>query len=133
MMIRLRPHHLLCIQGFHGEGYSPEFASRLATLAAAVTAVPGLPVAIADGPDDICDAFPHRTGRECGLDASGGIGVRELDAGVLEALGFPAGAVTSIAAVAGILAGNPMAKASVDALCAGCRWRSVCGRFPGGD
>lgn len=51
-MIRLRPHHLLCVLTYAGRGYTPRFTSSMDDLIQRLGR--GEEVAIVDGPDDIC-------------------------------------------------------------------------------
>jgi hypothetical protein len=51
-MIRLRPHHLLCMLTYAGRGYTPRFTSGMDDLIARLGA--GEEITIVDGPDDIC-------------------------------------------------------------------------------
>ncbi len=56
-MLRLRPHHLLCMLTFAGEGYTPAFTEnfqRIAELIAGHVAAGPETVMIVDGPDDVC-------------------------------------------------------------------------------
>lgn len=49
--MRLRPHHLLCLLTYKGEGYSPEFVANFDRIAREITAGS---VEIVSGPDDVC-------------------------------------------------------------------------------
>ena len=51
-MIRLRPHHLLCLQTYIGKGYSAEFVAGYERIVTRLNA--GEEVEIIEGPDDIC-------------------------------------------------------------------------------
>ena len=61
-MIRLRPHHLLCLLTYKGEGYSPEFIANFDRLIRQLAAGHE-PVEIVSGPDDIC--APLVAGGDC--------------------------------------------------------------------
>lgn len=52
-MVRLRPHHLLCILTFAGKGYSPGFVQNLQQVVDRIAHTDD-PILIVDGPDDIC-------------------------------------------------------------------------------
>lgn len=52
-MIRLRPHHLLCMLTYKGEGYSQEFVQNFDRLTRQLAAS-GEPVEVVSGPDDVC-------------------------------------------------------------------------------
>lgn len=84
-MIRLRPHHLLCIRGFRGKGYSEAFIRNMSEIVANLNEAAGqtdateyredygltsnpacrgdssLNVMIVFGADDICRCCPHLT------------------------------------------------------------------------
>ena len=51
-MVRLRPHHLLCMLTFVGKGYSPEFVANFEEIVKRVAKEKI--VQIVEGPDDIC-------------------------------------------------------------------------------
>jgi len=51
-MIRLRPHHLLCMLTYAGRGYTPRFTSGMDDLMARLGA--GEEIILVEGPDDIC-------------------------------------------------------------------------------
>jgi len=51
-MIRLRPHHLLCMLTYAGRGYTPRFTSGMDDLIARLGG--GAEILLVEGPDDIC-------------------------------------------------------------------------------
>src|SRR5260221_2372058 len=51
-MIRLRPHHLLCMLTYAGRGYTPRFTSGMDDLMRRLGS--GEEITLIDGPDDIC-------------------------------------------------------------------------------
>ncbi len=57
-VIRLRPHHLLCLLAFRGEGYSPEFIERAERLQRALLE-DGIVVEVIEGLDDLCTGCPE--------------------------------------------------------------------------
>ncbi len=65
--IRLRGHTLLCLQGFRGEGYSPEFVENMAAVHRTLTDHPEVLVEVLDSPDAVCGACPHRRPIGCTL------------------------------------------------------------------
>jgi len=73
MTIRLRAHHLLCVLTFKGKGYSPAFVGNYQQIVTRLNQ--GEPVALVEGPDDICkpmldDRHAHcRTSRVTRRDA----------------------------------------------------------------
>jgi len=62
MTVRLRPHHLLCMLTFSGEGYTPAFVDNFARVLKRLNA--GEAIEVVDGIDDICqpmlgETYPH--------------------------------------------------------------------------
>ncbi len=126
MTVRLRPHHLLCLLTYVGEGYSAAFTANLTAVAARLSA--GEEAEIVHGPDDVCapllaDAEPH-----C-HDAD----VADRDRRALEDVaGFLGGSIA-------VGARMTLHGARVDALraafaagtirmaCGGCAWSDLCG------
>jgi uncharacterized protein len=63
--IQLRGHHLLCLFGFRGEGYSAEFVGNLAEIQQRLWRTPEQAVRLVDGDDDVCRACPQCSGESC--------------------------------------------------------------------
>lgn len=64
-IVRLRGHHILCLLGFRGLGYSDEFVENMARVHARVFSDKAL-VEIVAGADSICDACPRLANGKCG-------------------------------------------------------------------
>jgi hypothetical protein len=138
-MIRLRPHHLLCMLTYAGRGYTPRFTSGMDDLIRRLGS--GEEITVIDGPDDICAPWlgevscnpesrqphchePRITGRDqraaadisalLGQEITSGSRLR-LDAELLQRLrqAFQAG---------GIRSG-----------CQGCEWKDFCDALSAGD
>ena len=85
--MKLRPHHLLCVQKYTGNGYDDAFAAGMDALIRRLAARPDTAVTLVEGRDDLCASCPHMAGNRC----SSGEKVNRLDRGVLETCGFSAG------------------------------------------
>lgn len=55
----LRAHHLLCLLGFRGEGYSDDFAFNMSQVLLELRDSPLSMIQIATSPDCICELCPH--------------------------------------------------------------------------
>ena len=66
-MIRIRAHTLLCLQGFRGKGYSPEFVRNLSKIHGTLFENPETWVEVVDMPDAVCGACPHQEVSGCAL------------------------------------------------------------------
>jgi hypothetical protein len=91
-MIRLRGHTLLCLQGFRGEGYSPEFVANLAAIHRALAADPDQWVDVFDRPDGVCQACPNLSAQGCRLNGDRSeADMQAQDRAVLSRVGCRAG------------------------------------------
>ena len=63
-MIRLRGHHLLCIQGFQGYGYSEEFLENMKKIHKKIISNEEN-IQLVTGPDDICKSCPNLNNDKC--------------------------------------------------------------------
>lgn len=123
--LSIRGHTLLCLQGFRGEGYSPDFVENMAAIHRAVTDDPARTVRVIAEPDAICGACPHLR-REalpgCTLNGAGSEpDMRAQDRDVLGRLGLQAGTVLPwrdvLARIRRQVKGSDLAQ-----ICGSCRW-----------
>ncbi len=128
--IRLRAHHLGCVQGFAGHGYDAPFTARLRAIALSLRNGLSTPIVLVDGIDDVCDACPHRDGTSCAKDAGADARVRSHDAAFCKALGLPAQGHVTIADVSGRIVRDPSTRRAIRDACSGCPWTGACLFFP---
>ena len=64
-MIRLRPHHLLCTQGYSGEGYNESFVAHMNEVVEQLRNVPGTKITLTFSTDTLCSCCPHKEGKTC--------------------------------------------------------------------
>ena len=120
--MRLRGHHLLCLHGFRGEGYSPEFVANMYLVRDRLRVSPALDVELLASPDDICAACPHLCGNACiRKDEGSEERMREKDLAVLSRLGFSPGDEVPSRALFGRVA-EVFGDGEIGDLCSSCRW-----------
>ena len=120
--IRLRGHTLLCLQGFRGEGYSPDFTDNLASIHRSLSENPDQPVELVDQPDTVCGACPHRAPAGCTLNGKGSeAGMQAQDRNVMARLGLANGSVVSwrevLERIRVAIKGSDLSN-----ICGQCRW-----------
>ena len=88
-IIKLRPHHLLCTQGYSGKGYSDDFVSNMDNVTKKLRSDPNALVEIVFSTDILCNDCPSKlSGGTCISEDKvlrfdkGVINVLELDEGV---------------------------------------------------
>ncbi|MBI2830345.1 MAG: DUF1284 domain-containing protein [Chloroflexi bacterium] len=94
--VKIRGHHLLCLLGFRGLGYSPEFTEALAEIVQKLRSNTSLPITVVTECDVICVSCPHHKEDQCRKkEDSFDRKVRARDAEVLERLSFKPGERTT--------------------------------------
>ena len=120
--MHLRAHHLLCLLGFRGMGYSPQFVENLSAVVRNLGGAPDTAVVLVEGADAVCAACPHldTEGRDC----AHGTGPRGKDQAVLAHLGARAGESRPWSEWQRRVAAAFDAGAQ-ERVCGGCRWLSL--------
>jgi len=119
--VRLRHHHLACMQNFVGKGYDEDFVTNM-RLVIATLGEPGTVIHLSVGCDDICSCCPNRTGAVCCDEIS----VIGKDRSVARFLGIPERTEVD-AAVALDRAKERMQELDdIRSLCGECDWADLC-------
>ncbi len=93
-VIEIRAHHLLCILGFCGLGYSEEFVANLKKIITVFRADESREVILIHQCDDVCKYCPHNIGGSCQKNNSfAENSPTTMDLNLLEKLGISSGAV----------------------------------------
>jgi hypothetical protein len=85
--VPIRAHHLLCLQGFQGYGYSQKFLDHLSEIVDKITNNSQLFLEITNYPDVICDQCPNLSDFQCNLPVGEKV-IREMDKLVIKKLGI---------------------------------------------
>jgi len=118
--VRIRAHNLLCIQGFVGEGYSPDFVANMTRVVASLHAA--AEVTVVDRPDVLCEACPNLAGDGCALHGAGTErGIVAQDRDVMHRLGIAAGETLPWGEVLRRIRAA-VAPGDLDTICGTCPW-----------
>ncbi|RJO67889.1 MAG: DUF1284 domain-containing protein [Myxococcales bacterium] len=117
--MRLRPHHLLCLFAYRGQGYNRAFIQRMDALQQAY--LEGEAATIETAFDDVCAACPYNGGDRCANPE--GAPPERIDRAIAGALGLAEGAAITATEVRARLAA--LAPEAKDALCEGCSWKEA--------
>jgi uncharacterized protein len=117
MTIKLRGHHLLCLLGYRGMGYSEDFCLNMTEIYETLRTKPETKIVIVSGPDDVCRAYPSDKPNHC----NGAVHIQ--DTAVLNRLGLEPGYEGSWHAVCSLVAEH-VAPADISQLCSSCPWES---------
>ena len=120
--VDLRAHMALCLLGFRGSGYSPEFVDAMQALQDRLRADESQRVRLVAEPDRLCDACPNLAAGGCTL---GGpdheAHMRSHDETVLERLGLRAGEALAWGEVLERIRGS-IRGADLTEICTTCPW-----------
>ena len=120
--LRLRPHHLLCLQTFVGHGYSEEFVRHMTLVKNRLTADPHTPIVLVKGADELCAHCPNCVDGQCTSENPA-----LFDRLVSERLtGERLTAQTAPAPLSGIPDSLQISEVLLDACCPGCEWKKLC-------
>ncbi len=120
--VRIRGHHVICLQFFHGEGYSAEFAMNLFRVIDSLTQ--GAKGTVVIGPDDVCAACPALKDGHCAQEPDSEEAIRVLDALALEMLELDAGEEFEWGAAT--LSVQRVLERWRALACGGCEWEEAC-------
>lgn len=119
-VLGLRAHNLLCIQGFVGKGYSPEFVANMASVIAQLE--PDTAVTLLVEPDVLCAECPNLVDSGCALHGLGSeLGIATQDRDVLARLGLEEGAVVAWSKILERIREH-IAPDDLDEICGSCPW-----------
>lgn len=118
--MRLRGHNLLCIQGFVGKGYSPEFVDNMTRAVESLD--DAAEVVVIDEPDRLCSACPNLVESGCALHGEGSErGIVHQDRDVMARLGIAAGETLAWGEIVARIR-TRIAPDDLDDICGACPW-----------
>jgi hypothetical protein len=120
MSIKLRPHHLLCTQGYSGKGYDNGFVANMTAITTALRDDPNAMVEIVFSTDAICSRCPRMLGAGLCKDDDK---VRRYDRKVTEYFGLQERSYSYREITREI--NSKMTAAIMDDICSDCSWYPV--------
>lgn len=119
--MRIRAHHLFCMKGFRGKGYSAYFVKHMAFVITSLAK--GESVEVVSGPDEICAACPNAAEGVCTLYGST---VDEMDAYVMSKLRLSPQSRHTADELNALIAQSFRTLHDIEPVCGGCRWTKDC-------
>jgi hypothetical protein len=119
---KLRGHHLLCVHGFQGMGYSPSFVEKMSEIVEQIRDPESdIWLEITIGFDEVCNACPHQGETRCEADEASDMHVKQMDARVIHHLELETDATYRKRWLVRRTA-NMVEPDDLEELCAGCSW-----------
>ena len=128
--IKIRAHHLLCMQGFQGYGYSDAFTEHLGKIVTQFREKPDTRIALTAACDEICSGCPHQVHGRCQMDAESDSRIRAMDTAILTKMQTEPGSCGTIAKMFQQAGQTFPTKASVTDICGDCQWDGICSVQP---
>lgn len=120
-MLRLRPHHGMCIANFVGRGYDEAFTVNMNQTAEALKAEPQQEIWLKAGEDVLCSRCPHCQGQCVTLEK-----VQKLDQAVLTICGLEDGSTVIWQEFEQMVKEKILDSGRFDQICSVCRWYDFC-------
>ena len=117
-MIRLRGHHLFCLLGYRGMGYSKEYVENMTKLHQTLRSHPETHIELVEGPDQLCEKYPNSGEYHC---KDQNIYVR--DAVILEKMGLKIGETLKWQEIEERVK-DFVIPSDIHTVCETCNWRS---------
>lgn len=118
----LRGHHLLCVHGFRGMGYSPEFVVKMRDVVDDIRDdTKKFKIQTVIDLDETCDFCPHKGDGFCNADPDSDVHVRGMDTKVLNHLGLEHRGVYEKDQLVQLVA-EKVNPEDLDHICEGCSW-----------
>ncbi len=119
-IVRIRPHHGLCMRHFEGKGYSAEFVKNMTNVME--TLQEDTPVLLWNGGDVICAQCPNYKDGSCISRDK----VMGYDAAVLNATGLRAGMKIPYGDFQEKIEEFIMKPQKIKEICGACQWAEIC-------
>jgi uncharacterized protein len=117
-MFKLRGHHLFCLLGYRGMGYSEEYVKNMTRLHQTLRENPKIQLQIVEGPDQLCEKYPNSGVYHCK-----DINIYRRDAAILEKLGLTIGQIVNWEEIE-LLIRKSIVPSDIQHVCETCSWRA---------
>ncbi|HEY3361202.1 MAG TPA: DUF1284 domain-containing protein [Methanosarcina sp.] len=123
--LKIRAHHLCCIQGFQGYGYSPAFVANLRAIISEIRAFPSRHLELVSKCDVICASCPSK--KECTTQESViSRRIRNMDLFVMEKLRIKEGTIMKADEAFRLINSQLANESHPEEVCETCKWRQKC-------
>lgn len=123
--MKIRAHHLLCMQGFQGYGYSEEFSENMAEIIKKLDSHPEQRIEITMECDVICSCCPHNIHEKC-KNLIFNWKIKRMDRNVLKKLGLESGIHYNAENIFSLVNERFKTYHDIHEICGNCNWREKC-------
>ncbi|MDR7079253.1 hypothetical protein J2Y03_004311 [Neobacillus niacini] len=117
-MYKLRGHHLFCLLGYRGMGYSEEYVKNMTRLHQTLRENPKTLIQLVNGPDQLCKKYPNTGTYHCQ-----DMNIFDRDAVILEKMGLTIGQILNWEDIESRIK-KFVVPSDIQVICETCSWRS---------
>jgi uncharacterized protein len=117
-MYKLRGHHLFCLLGYRGMGYSQEYVENMTRLHQTLRENPKTLIELVKGPDQLCEKYPNTGDYHC-QDAN----LYERDAVILKRMDLHIGEILKWEDIEARIKRH-VVPTDIQIVCETCHWRT---------
>jgi hypothetical protein len=117
-MYKLRGHHLFCLLGYRGMGYSEDYVENMTRLHQSLRKNPKTLIELVMGPDQLCEKYPNSGEYHCQND-----NIYERDAAILEKMELKIGQILTWEDIESRIKSH-VTRLDLQVVCETCSWRS---------
>ncbi|MFB6465442.1 DUF1284 domain-containing protein [Cytobacillus sp. Hz8] len=117
-MYKLRGHHIFCLLGYRGMGYSQEYVENMTRLHQTLRENPKIWIQLVKGPDQLCEKYPNSGEYHCQNE-----NIHNRDAAILEKLGLKIGQIMQWKDIESLIRKSTV-PTDIQIICESCSWRS---------
>ena len=125
-VMKIRAHHLLCIQGFQGYGYNDVFVDNFIKIVNSIYSNLNGEIKITSTCDDICNYCPHNLKGKCKKIIGSSWVIKKKDKRVMKNLNIAEGILVKAKDILSLV-NNRISKANeAKKICRNCSWKEKC-------
>lgn len=121
-MLKLRPHHILCLTFFEGKGYSSDFVINMGNIHKALKDESKIEITL--GKDAICEKCPNMLDEVCTSQSK----VERYDQKVAEFCELKEGQVLSYGTFKHLAYMRIIGQGELGNICGDCQWHEICSK-----
>ena len=120
-LIKIRAHHLLCLQGFQGYGYNKNFTLGMKEILNVLKSNPSPNIQVVTEADEICGICPNLVDGEC-VDC---LKIKKMDINVIKTISLENNQIITFKKALQII-DKELSLESIKTICEGCVWMDKC-------
>lgn len=125
-ILKIRAHHLLCLQGYQGYGYSESFKANLEKIIKLIHTTSDLVIEVVTENDLICEHCPYTDKTGCQKDENSSLKIKSMDLKVLEKLGLQEGVMDKSQNLINLINTKLKTYFDIEEICGNCQWKEKC-------